>query len=94
MTMSRMFHPPARLLLGPGPSNVDGRVLQAMSAPMIGYFDPSMPELTGEISRLLRLVFGTTHAMTLPVEKDLYEVGKELVGPASRKLSLTYLRLS
>jgi alanine-glyoxylate transaminase / serine-glyoxylate transaminase / serine-pyruvate transaminase len=67
MTMSRMFHPPARLLLGPGPSNVDGRVLQAMSAPMIGYFDPSMPELTGEISRLLRLVFGTTHAMTLPV---------------------------
>jgi alanine-glyoxylate transaminase/serine-glyoxylate transaminase/serine-pyruvate transaminase len=67
MTMSKMFHPPARLLLGPGPSNVDGRVLQAMSAPMIGYFDPSMPELTGEISRLLRLVFGTTHAMTLPV---------------------------
>ena len=34
---------------------------------MIGYFDPSMSELTGEISRLLRLVFGTTHAMTLPV---------------------------
>ena len=67
MTMSKMFHPPARLLLGPGPSNVDGRVLQAMSAPMIGYFDPSMSELTGEISRLLRLIFGTTHAMTLPV---------------------------
>lgn len=67
MTISKTFHPPTRLLLGPGPSNVDGRVLQAMSAPMIGYFDPSMQELTEEISRLLRMVFGTTHAMTLPV---------------------------
>lgn len=67
MTMSKTFHPPARLLLGPGPSNIEVRVLQAMSAPMIGYFDPGMPEITGEISRLLRMVFGTTHPMTFPV---------------------------
>jgi len=33
MTMSKMFHPPTRLLLGPGPSNVDGRVLQAIAPP-------------------------------------------------------------
>lgn len=67
MTTSKAFHPPPRLLLGPGPSNVDGRVLQVMTAPVIGYFDPSMPLITTEISRLLRMVFGTTHAMTLPI---------------------------
>jgi len=67
MTTSQAFHPPLRLLLGPGPSNIEGRVLQAMTAPMIGYFDPSMGEVTREITRLLRLVFGSTHRMTLPV---------------------------
>jgi alanine-glyoxylate transaminase/serine-glyoxylate transaminase/serine-pyruvate transaminase len=67
MTTSKAFHPATRLLLGPGPSNVEGRVLQAMGAPVIGYFDPTMPEITGEISRLLRLAFGTKNAMTLPV---------------------------
>ena len=44
MTTSTTFHPPARLLLGPGPSNVEDRVLQAMSAQMVGYFDPSLVE--------------------------------------------------
>jgi alanine-glyoxylate transaminase/serine-glyoxylate transaminase/serine-pyruvate transaminase len=67
MTISTAFHPPMRLLLGPGPSNIEGRVLQAMHAPMIGYFDPSMGEVTGEITRLLNAVFGTTHRMTLPI---------------------------
>jgi len=38
-----------------------------MTTPVIGYFDPSMPEITAEISRLLRMVFGTTHPTTLPV---------------------------
>ncbi len=67
MSTSQAFHPPARLLLGPGPSNIEGRVLQAMGAPMIGYFDPAMGEITREITRLLNLAFGTTHRATLPV---------------------------
>lgn len=67
MTASQAFHPPARLLLGPGPSNVEERVLRAMSAQVIGYFDPSMPEITGEIHRLLSLVFGTGNRATFPV---------------------------
>ena len=67
MTMSKAFHPPARLLLGPGPSNVEERVLQAMSAQVIGYFDPLMPEMTGEIHRLLNVVFGTGNRATLPI---------------------------
>src|SRR5512138_605955 len=67
MTTGRTFHPPARLLLGPGPSNVDERVLRAMSAPVIGYFDPAMTEVTGEIQRLLNTAFGTANRATFPV---------------------------
>ena len=61
MGSSQTFHPPARLLLGPGPSNADDRVLRALSVPVIGYFDPVMLELMAEIQRLLQLVFGTQH---------------------------------
>jgi alanine-glyoxylate transaminase/serine-glyoxylate transaminase/serine-pyruvate transaminase len=67
MTMSTTFHPPARLLLGPGPSNVEDRVLQAMGAQMVGYFDPSLVEVKGEITRLLRLAFGTANPATFPL---------------------------
>jgi alanine-glyoxylate transaminase / serine-glyoxylate transaminase / serine-pyruvate transaminase len=67
MTISTTFHPPARLLLGPGPSNVDARVLQAMGAQMVGYFDPSLVEVKGEITRLLRLAFGTGNPATFPL---------------------------
>ena len=42
------FDPPARLLMGPGPINADPRVLRAMSAPLIGQFDPAM---TGAMNR-------------------------------------------
>ena len=34
------FHPPQRVLMGPGPSNINPRVLAAMSLPVIGYLDP------------------------------------------------------
>jgi len=61
MRSSQTFHPPTRLLLGPGPSNADDRVLRAMSAPVVGYFDPVMLEIMADIQRLLQLVFGTAH---------------------------------
>jgi len=67
MTTSNAFHPPARLLLGPGPSNVEVRVLQAMSTQMVGYFDPSLVEMKAEITRLLNLVFGTANRATFPI---------------------------
>ncbi len=67
MTTSRTFHPPARLLLGPGPSNVEERVLRAMGTQVVGYFDPCMPEVTGEIHRLLNAVFGTENRATFPI---------------------------
>ena len=67
MAISPTFHPPARLLLGPGPSNVEERVLRTMSAPVVGYFDPCLPEVTGEIRRLLNLAFGTQNKATFPI---------------------------
>ena len=67
MTMSKSFQPPYRLLLGPGPSNVEDRVLRAMSAQVVGYFDPVMTEIAGEIGRLLRMAFGTANRATFPI---------------------------
>ena len=67
MTTGITFHPPARLLLGPGPGNVEARVLQAMGAQMVGYFDPSLVEVKAEITRLLNLTFGTENRATFPI---------------------------
>ncbi|MBP2672163.1 MAG: alanine--glyoxylate aminotransferase [candidate division NC10 bacterium] len=67
MTTSKSFQPPYRLLLGPGPSNVEDRVLRAMSAQVVGYFDPVMTEIAGEIGRLLRMAFGTANRATFPI---------------------------
>ncbi len=59
--------PPARLLLGPGPSNVSSRVLEAMSLPLIGHLDPSFLEIMDEVQAQLRTLFGTRNPFTLPI---------------------------
>jgi alanine-glyoxylate transaminase/serine-glyoxylate transaminase/serine-pyruvate transaminase len=61
------FVPPARLLLGPGPSEVHPRVLRAMSAPLVGHLDPAFIAMMEEVKALLRLVFATDNALTFPV---------------------------
>jgi alanine-glyoxylate transaminase/serine-glyoxylate transaminase/serine-pyruvate transaminase len=61
------LRPPERLLLGPGPSAVHPRVLRAMSAPLVGHLDPYFLQCMEEVKDLLRLVFGTTNAMTIPI---------------------------
>lgn len=57
----------APLLLGPGPSNVHPRVMQAMTAPMIGHLDPVFLETMDRIQQLLRYVFQTGNQLTIPV---------------------------
>lgn len=64
---SRVPVVPARILLGPGPSNVSPRVLQAMVAPMLGYLDPEFILILDEISALLRKVYQTEEGITLAV---------------------------
>jgi alanine-glyoxylate transaminase / serine-glyoxylate transaminase / serine-pyruvate transaminase len=56
---------PHRLLLGPGPSMVDPRVLRVMATPMIGYLDPSYLAVMDDTQDLLRMVFQTRNPLTL-----------------------------
>lgn len=61
------YRPPARILLGPGPSSVDPRVLTSMSHPLLGHLDPDFLHLMDDISRMSRTLFGTSNEMTLAV---------------------------
>lgn len=61
------FEPPRRVLLGPGPSPVDERVLSAMSAPLLGHLDPEFLRCMDQIQDMLRSVFETANRVTFPV---------------------------
>jgi alanine-glyoxylate transaminase / serine-glyoxylate transaminase / serine-pyruvate transaminase len=61
------FDPPRRVLLGPGPSPVEDRVLKAMAAPLLGHLDPVFLRCMDDIQELLRYVFETTNRVTVPV---------------------------
>jgi alanine-glyoxylate transaminase/serine-glyoxylate transaminase/serine-pyruvate transaminase len=58
---------PRRLLLGPGPSNVHPRVLNAMAQPLVGHLDPAFLAVLDDVQESLRRLFGTRNAMTLPL---------------------------
>ena len=61
------LQPPPRILLGPGPSSVHPRVLQAMALPVIGHLDPAFFQVMDDVCEMLREVYGTTNFMTLPL---------------------------
>jgi len=63
----RDLDPGERVLMGPGPSDVPPRVLQAMSAPCIGHLDPYFLSVMDETQQLLRFLFQTENALTIPV---------------------------
>jgi len=63
----RDVDPGERVLMGPGPSDVPARVLQAMAAPCIGHLDPVFLSIMDETQRLLRFLFQTENALTIPV---------------------------
>jgi len=56
-----------RILLGPGPSMVPPRVLNAMASPTIGHLDPEFLTLMKEVQELLRYVFQTENELTVPI---------------------------
>ena len=58
---------PARILLGPGPSIANPRVLKAMTTPMLGYLDSDFVEIMDDTVGLLRRVYGTKNSLTFPV---------------------------
>jgi alanine-glyoxylate transaminase / serine-glyoxylate transaminase / serine-pyruvate transaminase len=61
------LQPPARVLLGPGPSNIHPRVMKAMLSPVVGHLDPEFVKVMEDIKRMLRLVFRTRNEITFPV---------------------------
>ena len=61
------FHPPVRTLMGPGPSDVNPRILEAMSRPTIGHLDPVFVSMMDEMKELLRYAFQTSNDLTMPV---------------------------
>ena len=61
------LNPPPRVLLGPGPSAVSARVLNAMTKPIMGYLDPEFINLMDSVADMLRQVFGAQEGFTLPV---------------------------
>ena len=63
----RDINPGDRILMGPGPSDVPARVLQAMAAPCIGHLDPYFLSVMNETQQMLRYLFRTENELTIPV---------------------------
>jgi len=61
------LNPSYRLLLGPGPCNVDPRVLRITLSPQLGHLDPEFFAILEDTAHLLRWMFQTKNEMTLCV---------------------------
>src|SRR5436305_2862039 len=67
MEIPGQLNPSARILLGPGPSDVHPRVLTAMATPLLGHLDPEFLAIMNETQELLRCTFQTQNRLTFPV---------------------------
>ena len=61
------FIPPVRTLMGPGPSDVHPRILNAMARSTVGHLDPVFVGLMDEMKILLQYAFQTKNELTIPV---------------------------
>ena len=62
------LNPPHRLLMAPGPINVDPRVLAAMAKPTVGQFDPYMFEAMAQVQEMFRTIFKTHNTQTMVID--------------------------
>ncbi len=67
MTYIRQLRTSKRILMGPGPSDVHHRVLNAMATPMIGHLDPEFIEVMDDIKEMARESFLTKNELTFVV---------------------------
>ncbi len=65
--MSVSFSVPKRVLMGPGPSDIAPRVLEALSLPTIGHLDPEFIALMDKTKTLLQYAFQTKNELTIPI---------------------------
>ena len=63
----KSFQPPVRLLMGPGPSEVPARVLQAMARPTLGHLDPAFTALMDDTRAGLARAFRAPEHACLPL---------------------------
>ena len=61
------MNPPIRTLMGPGPSDIHPRVLEALAKPTIGHLDPYYLEVMDQLQSMLRRLFQTQNAMTFAI---------------------------
>lgn len=61
------FDPPHRVLMGPGPSDMNARVYQALGRHIIGHLDPAFVEMMDETKELARYAFRTKNELTMIV---------------------------
>src|ERR1700689_3739536 len=61
------LQPATRVLLGPGPPNINSRVMRAMAAPIVGHLDPDFMRVMDDFKKLLRGVVRTANEITFPV---------------------------
>jgi alanine-glyoxylate transaminase/serine-glyoxylate transaminase/serine-pyruvate transaminase len=61
------LQPPERLLCGPGPTNVDPAVLDAMRKPMLGHLDPDLHEILLDVVAMLGRVYRMPEGLVLPL---------------------------
>ena len=78
----KTFHPPVRALMGPGPSDVHPRVLEALGRPTIGHLDPEFVAMMDELKRLLQYAFRTANPLTIPIS-----------GPGSAGMEAAFVNL-
>ncbi len=58
---------PNRILMAPGPTNVDPRVYRAMLNPVLGHLDRDFLKVMDDVQVLLKRLFQTENRLTFPV---------------------------
>lgn len=61
------LNPPERLLCGPGPTNVEPAVLEAMRRPMLGHLDPVLHDILLDVVAMLRTPWRMPDGLVLPL---------------------------
>lgn len=61
------FFPPQRTLMGPGPSDVNPRVLSALARPTVGHLDPTFIGMMDEVKTLIQYAFQTSNTYTMAI---------------------------
>ncbi|MFL2871027.1 MAG: pyridoxal-phosphate-dependent aminotransferase family protein [Pirellulaceae bacterium] len=61
------LNPPKRVLMGPGPSDIHPRVLEAIGKRTVGHLDPFYLETMNEMQNMLRALMKTENPLTFAV---------------------------